>query len=264
MDDNRLLSYQEQLETPMWNSCRERILKRDNNRCRFCGKGHSVIVSFEDSIFHLGIDFSKSEIDCSEANILVKGKIRDILTPLKGLKLKKGTIPGSDNFFLLFSNGLILYTPWHKNINCEINPNTTSVAKIISQDGYIANVLFNNKEELNDLNLYRVYIRKSPLVLQVHHKHYMMDKRAWEYEDEDLVTLCQDCHSMLHHLIPVKAYAMVNGQKIVMNYTPCHRCQGTGYFPEYRKVQNGICFRCGGARFEELISPKIEEVNLEG
>ena len=253
MNRSNLLNYQEQLETPMWNSCRDRIMERDKKQCCFCGKGQSTKVSFDNSVFHLGIDFS-GEIGCSDSNIIERGVFRDVLAPLKGLKIKKGVIPGSDRIVMLFSNGFVLYTPWDRNNNCEIIVSETFVAKIICKDGYIAYVLFHKEDELNDLKLYKVYIQKSQLVLQVHHKHYMMDKKAWEYEDEDLVTLCQDCHSKLHQLIPVKAYAKVNEQMVVMNYTPCHRCHGTGYFPEYRNIQDGICFRCGGARFEELIS----------
>ncbi len=34
---------------------------------------------------------------------------------------------------------------------------------------------------------------------------------------------------------------------------PCYRCHGTGYFPEYNHVEDGICFRCRGAKYEQLI-----------
>lgn len=44
-----------------------------------------------------------------------------------------------------------------------------------------------------------------------------------------------------------------------MNYTPCHRCQGVGYISIYKHVQNGICFRCRGQRYEELIKNESEE-----
>jgi hypothetical protein len=35
--------------------------------------------------------------------------------------------------------------------------------------------------------------------------------------------------------------------------TPCARCHGAGGFPEYRHVQNGVCFRCHGSRYDEFI-----------
>ena len=34
---------------------------------------------------------------------------------------------------------------------------------------------------------------------------------------------------------------------------PCDRCNGSGNFPEYSKVQGGVCFKCGGKRFEQSI-----------
>ena len=52
MNESIFLKYQEQLETPMWNSCRDRILERDKNQCCFCGKGQSTIVCFDNSVFH--------------------------------------------------------------------------------------------------------------------------------------------------------------------------------------------------------------------
>lgn len=34
--------------------------------------------------------------------------------------------------------------------------------------------------------------------LQVHHKKYVNGKEKWEYDDDDLVTLCKECHTTLH------------------------------------------------------------------
>ena len=30
--------------------------------------------------------------------------------------------------------------------------------------------------------------------LQVHHKHYIYGNNVWEYDEDELVTLCSDCH----------------------------------------------------------------------
>ena len=35
-------------------------------------------------------------------------------------------------------------------------------------------------------------------ILQVHHLHYEKGKKAWEYPDEDLITLCKYCHAEEH------------------------------------------------------------------
>jgi len=36
--------------------------------------------------------------------------------------------------------------------------------------------------------------------LQVHHKHYIAGKMAWEYNDSDLITLCKNCHKKIHNI----------------------------------------------------------------
>lgn len=36
------------------------------------------------------------------------------------------------------------------------------------------------------------------VVLNVHHRKYYPGKMPWEYEDENLVTLCEDCHAEYH------------------------------------------------------------------
>ena len=36
--------------------------------------------------------------------------------------------------------------------------------------------------------------------LHVHHLYYDYKLKPWEYEDDDLVTLCEDCHEIMHVL----------------------------------------------------------------
>ena len=36
--------------------------------------------------------------------------------------------------------------------------------------------------------------------LQVHHKHYIKGRLAWEYEDNNFITLCRDCHKGVHNI----------------------------------------------------------------
>ncbi|HRI35027.1 MAG TPA: hypothetical protein PLD02_14860 [Saprospiraceae bacterium] len=35
-------------------------------------------------------------------------------------------------------------------------------------------------------------------ILQVHHLNYIQSKAVWEYEDQDLITLCRECHKSIH------------------------------------------------------------------
>ena len=36
--------------------------------------------------------------------------------------------------------------------------------------------------------------------LHVHHLYYDYKLKPWEYSDDDLVTLCEDCHDIIHSL----------------------------------------------------------------
>ena len=36
--------------------------------------------------------------------------------------------------------------------------------------------------------------------LHVHHLYYDYKLKPWEYSDDDLVTLCEDCHNTIHSL----------------------------------------------------------------
>jgi len=40
-------------------------------------------------------------------------------------------------------------------------------------------------------------------ILQVHHKRYIENRYAWDYESSDLITLCKKCHTNLHNNIEI-------------------------------------------------------------
>jgi hypothetical protein len=97
--------------------------------------------------------------------------------------------------------------------------------------------------------------------LNVHHRYYIFQHEPWAYYDNALITLCQSCHKMVHDTLPSIVYAQ-NGRVLKpMKFTPCKRCDGYGYLSEYRHIQNGICFRCNGLKYEELINKSIYSVN---
>jgi len=37
--------------------------------------------------------------------------------------------------------------------------------------------------------------------LHVHHRYYAQDRMPWEYDDDALVTLCEDCHTHIHEAL---------------------------------------------------------------
>ena len=92
--------------------------------------------------------------------------------------------------------------------------------------------------------------------LHVHHRQYYLGLLPWEYEDDDLITLCESCHRKIHDE-GVILKKDENGKEIAIRLTPCPRCNGTGYLPEFNYVENGICFKCRGARFVEWYDPSF-------
>jgi hypothetical protein len=94
--------------------------------------------------------------------------------------------------------------------------------------------------------------QSDPHFAHVHHTYYVMTKLPWEYPDKDLMLACHKCHTKIHETQLIKVY--VNEEMVeFLTLTPCSRCNGTGHFPEYKHVENGICFRCRGACFDEWI-----------
>ena len=89
--------------------------------------------------------------------------------------------------------------------------------------------------------------------LHVHHKHYIIGLDPWEYKDSELVTLCEECHKIVHAAEDVPVFILEDGMLKKRTLTACSRCAGAGYFPEYSHVQGGVCFRCHGARYDEYI-----------
>lgn len=95
-------------------------------------------------------------------------------------------------------------------------------------------------------------VQTDPHFAHVHHTYYILSRLAWEYSNEDLILLCHKCHTHLHQTQIVTVYR-TEAKLETVNLTPCGKCGGTGHLPKHNHVQNGICFRCGGAGFEELI-----------
>jgi len=89
--------------------------------------------------------------------------------------------------------------------------------------------------------------------LQAHHKFYVLNRLPWEYPNTDFETLCNWCHWDFHNRERVKSYREVDGSLEPVTMTACYRCHGAGWFPQHDHIQNGICFRCLGVKFEDLI-----------
>jgi hypothetical protein len=84
--------------------------------------------------------------------------------------------------------------------------------------------------------------------LHVHHNYYIKDSMPWEIDDSALTSLCRKCHTKRHEKENIKVYKKNNGQLIITDqyYIKCTRCNGTGYLPQFKHVEDGICFLCHG------------------
>ncbi|MEZ5198350.1 MAG: hypothetical protein R2764_18760, partial [Bacteroidales bacterium] len=98
-----------------------------------------------------------------------------------------------------------------------------------------------------------VKFKPKQFYLHVHHKYYILNELPWEIEDDGLVTLCNWCHWEFHENNSVTCYERTNDGLNELHLTPCKRCNAAGYFPEYYHISKGICFRCGGKKYEEFI-----------
>ena len=82
-------------------------------------------------------------------------------------------------------------------------------------------------------------------ILDVHHKSYIYGHKAWEYSDDNLLTLCRVCHKKEHAEHEMMLYDENN--RLLHKLDTCDRCGGTGYLPQYSYHESGLCFKCGGS-----------------
>ena len=83
--------------------------------------------------------------------------------------------------------------------------------------------------------------------LHVHHLCYRKGYLPWEYENNELLTLCNICHFIAHENYHIPFYVRGNVDYHILKV--CMKCAGTGNLPRYKHVQNGICYKCSGSGF---------------
>lgn len=106
-----------------------------------------------------------------------------------------------------------------------------------------------SKNEYEDILVQNITGSTKPYCLQVHHKFYVLENLPWEYKDEDLITLCNWCHTAFHEVNSVSVYKS-NKEVEMLKVSACSRCSGVGWLSEYIHVQNGVCFQCNGYGYE--------------
>jgi len=89
-----------------------------------------------------------------------------------------------------------------------------------------------------------VKTEKEKIHLEVHHKLYIIGKLPWEYEKEELITVCNPCHKKIHENEEISISNQSKTTKLLLEN--CDRCGGSGFLNEYYYVEGGICFNCRG------------------
>lgn len=260
------LTYPEQLETSEWKSKRESIIERDHHRCTNCGLGESRSATVDGATFNLCLNYDDKITMASVSKIFngVSGETFKQTYCLNRVKICNDDWPINTvwRYMLAFRDGqspiIIICQAKDKRAIME-KKDSIEYVRLELTDG---NVIFLAKDSADPICLDGIptpVLREHSLSLNVHHKYYIFQKKAWDYPDSALVTLCADCHQKVHDDQGVEIFSEQNGQLIPMHYTKCQRCNGAGWFPEYSHIQAGICFRCNGLRYEELISEKARD-----
>lgn len=104
----------------------------------------------------------------------------------------------------------------------------------------IFNITLGNRLIFIRFSLYSFHLKG----LNIHHTYYTRECKPWEYENDSLVTLCEDCHKKRHENTRIPLYDQE--KRLISNLIPCDRCGGSGYLPQYNHVEHGICFKCNG------------------
>ncbi len=91
--------------------------------------------------------------------------------------------------------------------------------------------------------------------LHVHHKIYILNILPWENHEKDLKTLCNKCHKHEHSKTVIKSFYRTGNDLEPIGNEECERCGGSGYLPEFKHVENGICFGCYGGKFQQFSIP---------
>ena len=98
--------------------------------------------------------------------------------------------------------------------------------------------------------------KQEQVILHIHHKYYINKRLPWQYIKTCFEVLCKHCHFNFHKENEVPYLIEQNNTLIqVNNMTACTRCCGAGHLPQYHYYHNGICFKCMGAKYNELIQP---------
>lgn len=209
------MTYQEQLESYEWRSKRKEILERDNFCCRNCKIERTPFIGISQKF---GIKNYKELLN-DGYSLAINDDTNDLMFLKNGFIHKALFVEKTDKRLIVENLFFALRFKEPKN-------------KFVF--GSFELICFYKEIKTND---------KFP-DLNVHHKYYIENRLAWEYNNDILITLCERCHQEEHENNEIKVF----DEKGQFLYIPqiCDKCFGTGYLPEFHYYQSGICFKCGG------------------
>jgi len=219
------MTYQEQLLDKKWKSKRNAVVVDSRWKCFNCENQKIIQRSARGQIKRIRLKGSE-ETQIHATPYLLKF---EILITLEDLT----------------EHNILLNT--HGTLSQENYSNYKLYYEIVDKDGKMRIVINAINEVWRDGFIKWKHVRG----LHVHHKYYQEKLLPWEYPLNALTTLCWICHKELHENQKIIRLDENGNEKGML--TRCFRCHGTGYFPQYDHVEGGICFRCNGARYEELI-----------
>lgn len=259
-----ITDYQQLLRTPEWRGKTIEILKRDSHTCQRCGTRSDRQLTTHrpiqlDKILKTS-EFFYESFTSDKRNIRLKlgGTHKGFLckSPHSVQELRN-----SDNLVFLFQTvwkdaikypfkatlGKLNFDPDVHN-QIEIDP-LVKLFRVYLKKNFRLDVDLEGVYIMrNDVCKESIYSKDSN-IFQVHHMCYRKGIEIWEHPNEEYVTLCNVCHDIVHENQDIPFYDE-RGREI-QDLEKCDRCGGKGYMPEYRHVENGVCFKCRGTGYND-------------
>jgi hypothetical protein len=231
------MTYGEQLETDEWKEKRAVIQNRDGHRCCKCQ--------------------NTTYIDTCKIGVIQDIRFNSYTKRIGGSILEKNNEFLNcewyvfDQFFNSkpdWENHVCLFTEYKLicQIQCVLGVKHIGGIFDLSKNQFIGDGFDITRDELKvnpQLHPW-IYVRN----LHVHHNYYQDSLKAWEYPDISLTTLCWSCHESIHQNQKIEIRDALG--KFIGTKAACYRCHGAGWFPEYKHLKGGVCFRCKGEKFE--------------
>jgi len=218
------MTHQEELLSLKWKAKRERIISENGLMCRHC-KNEEILARSREGIIES-----------------IRGLVRNTS------ESKSAAILEYEVQFRQFNEDNI-HTEFLQSQNALSQEDFSSYKLFYEKvnERYVRIVINAINSLLRDGTVRWRYVRG----LQLRQLYCQEGVVLWEYPDDAFITLCWVCHAKLHATEEIR-HLDKDGADIGM-LKPCERCHGTGYFPEYDHMEDGICFRCRGAKYEQLI-----------